>query len=386
MGVIFLSLLGLFAMMTNIVTASKPCKSNGECANKMDEALTRIKLNYNESNWNTSLNLTIKYKYKECIDCDLKVFTILTIENNYTHEAIIKSYYSYIFQIVSSDGLNSCGDVRVNNIKEFGEYNLNIEPAKNASKCEWITINVRNFDSTYYLYIALVIVIFLLLGYNLTLYLYRRYKEPKTVSIDIELTDKTNEQVDSSKSVKKRLESLDTFRGISLFIMIFVNYGSGGYKFLEHQPWNGIALADFVYPWFLFIMGMSMFISINSLIQKQTKLDCLKKIIIRFIKIFCIGILLNGFYGIELKNLRIFGVLQRIAVCYLITGLIEVLSYDRNIKNYIENDNKYKKFFCDLIWSWKQWICNILILAIWFLITYLLNVPNCGKINKIEYG
>lgn len=48
------------------------------------------------------------------------------------------------------------------------------------------------------------------------------------------------------KPVKQRLRCLDTFRGFSLFLMIFVNYGSGGYKFLQHVPWHGITLADFV--------------------------------------------------------------------------------------------------------------------------------------------
>ena len=140
-------------------------------------------------------------------------------------------------------------------------------------------------------------------------------------------------------------------------------------------------------PWFLFIMGMSTSISINSLIQNknQTKLYCVKKIFIRFIAIFAIGIVLNGFYGTMLKNLRIFGVLQRIAICYLVTALIEVFCFNQNIKKYIDSKNKYKRIFSELIWSWKQSIIIISFLTIWFLLTYLLDVPNCGKIHDYQF-
>ena len=48
---------------------------------------------------------------------------------------------------------------------------------------------------------------------------------------------------------KFRLNSLDTFRGITIALMIFVNDGAGGYSFFEHATWNGLQLADVVFPW-----------------------------------------------------------------------------------------------------------------------------------------
>ena len=48
---------------------------------------------------------------------------------------------------------------------------------------------------------------------------------------------------------KFRLNSLDTFRGITIALMIFVNDGAGGYWFFEHATWNGLQLADVVFPW-----------------------------------------------------------------------------------------------------------------------------------------
>ena len=50
-------------------------------------------------------------------------------------------------------------------------------------------------------------------------------------------------------NAKKRLRSLDTFRGISIALMIFVNDGAGGYHFLEHATWNGLHVADLAFPW-----------------------------------------------------------------------------------------------------------------------------------------
>lgn len=63
---------------------------------------------------------------------------------------------------------------------------------------------------------------------------------------------------------KTRLRSLDTFRGIAIMLMIFVNSGGGDYWWIEHATWNGLHVADLVFPWFLFIMGVCIPISLRS--------------------------------------------------------------------------------------------------------------------------
>ncbi len=50
---------------------------------------------------------------------------------------------------------------------------------------------------------------------------------------------------------KSRINSLDTFRGITIALMIFVNDGAGGYWFFEHATWNGLGVADLVFPWYV---------------------------------------------------------------------------------------------------------------------------------------
>lgn len=68
---------------------------------------------------------------------------------------------------------------------------------------------------------------------------------------------------------KKRLKSLDIFRGIAIVLMIFVNSGGGQYWWIEHAVWNGLHFADLVFPWFLFIMGTCIPLSIKSQINRQ---------------------------------------------------------------------------------------------------------------------
>jgi heparan-alpha-glucosaminide N-acetyltransferase len=56
---------------------------------------------------------------------------------------------------------------------------------------------------------------------------------------------------------------LDAFRGLSIAVMIFVNYGGGSYWFFAHSAWNGLTVADLVFPWFMWIMGVSLAIGIR---------------------------------------------------------------------------------------------------------------------------
>ncbi|KAK2152471.1 hypothetical protein LSH36_327g00014 [Paralvinella palmiformis] len=66
-----------------------------------------------------------------------------------------------------------------------------------------------------------------------------------------EMTGSEVNAVNEGNKKKARLRSLDTFRGLSLLVMIFVNYGGGGYYFFEHSYWDGLYVADLVFPWFI---------------------------------------------------------------------------------------------------------------------------------------
>lgn len=77
-----------------------------------------------------------------------------------------------------------------------------------------------------------------------------------------ELNTETAQQ---APPIKKRLLSLDALRGITVAGMILVNNAGGkvSYAPLQHSAWNGLTLCDLVFPFFLFIMGISTYISLN---------------------------------------------------------------------------------------------------------------------------
>ncbi len=118
----------------------------------------------------------------------------------------------------------------------------------------------------------------------------------------------------------KRLLSLDILRGLTVAGMILVNNGAGHEHFLPltHCQWNGMTPCDLVFPFFLFMVGVS--------IPMSSKTD-LSRVLWRSIKMFVIGVLLHawdmwiGGKDDILANLRIWGVLERISLCYLAASL-----------------------------------------------------------------
>lgn len=123
-----------------------------------------------------------------------------------------------------------------------------------------------------------------------------------------------------------RLVSLDVFRGITIAGMVLVNNpGSWSHLYwpLGHAQWHGWTPTDLVFPFFLFIVGVSIPLAFSSRIESGSKTrDLMLKVIKRTLIIFAIGLFLNGFPYFNFAELRIPGVLQRIAVCYFFASLI----------------------------------------------------------------
>lgn len=124
----------------------------------------------------------------------------------------------------------------------------------------------------------------------------------------------------------KRLISLDAFRGFTIAGMVIVNNQLSeehGYKPLLHSAWNGVTPTDLVFPFFLFIMGVSVTLAFTKhLAQGSGSGELLRKAFIRALIIFGLGIFLALFPRFDFAHLRIAGVLQRIAVVYLACALI----------------------------------------------------------------
>ncbi len=122
-----------------------------------------------------------------------------------------------------------------------------------------------------------------------------------------------------------RLASLDLFRGFTIAAMILVNnqLGPGAYAQLRHADWDGLTFTDLVFPSFLWIAGVATTLSTaNRLERGHTRGDLLRNALRRAAIIFAIGLLLNALWGFDVATLRIPGVLQRIALCYLAGTLI----------------------------------------------------------------
>ena len=131
--------------------------------------------------------------------------------------------------------------------------------------------------------------------------------------------------------MKKRILSLDIFRGLTVALMLLVNNPGAWtslFPALSHSPWDGCTLTDLVFPFFLFCVGASMVFSLARFDRLDSK--ALLKIFRRGVGIFLVGLFLNACYG-NLSHLRIFGVLQRIALCYIAASLT-VLSLRSPVK------------------------------------------------------
>jgi heparan-alpha-glucosaminide N-acetyltransferase len=81
--------------------------------------------------------------------------------------------------------------------------------------------------------------------------------------------------------------------------MIFVNYGGGGYYFFQHSKWNGLTVADLVFPWFVWIMGVSLVFSFHGR-RKDSVLQQLYQVLRRTVILFGFGLFFISNSGREL--------------------------------------------------------------------------------------
>lgn len=161
------------------------------------------------------------------------------------------------------------------------------------------------------------------------------------------------------KESSSRLVSLDAFRGFTVAAMILVNTPvTEDYVFfpLAHSSWNGVTPADYIFPFFVFIVGISITLSYSKLLSKPVpKKQIIKKTIKRTFIIFFLGIFLGLFPDFDLFEVRIPGVLQRIALVFVACA------------------------FLYLYTTWKQqaWIGATLLLLYWALMMWV-PVPGIG--------
>ncbi len=118
----------------------------------------------------------------------------------------------------------------------------------------------------------------------------------------------------------ERLLSVDLLRGLTIGFMILVNDPGDsrvGFPALEHADWNGFTPTDLVFPTFLFLVGVSMVLSYaRREASGQSRANFLRHALQRALLLFAIGFMLSGFPLFPWHTIRIYGVLQRIALCF----------------------------------------------------------------------
>jgi predicted acyltransferase len=131
-----------------------------------------------------------------------------------------------------------------------------------------------------------------------------------------------------------RITSIDALRGLTVAFMIMVNDpGDWGHVYapLDHAAWNGFTPTDLVFPTFLFLVGCAIVFSIESRLAKGVPRRAIAlQILRRAAIIFAIKLFLSAYPHFHLTHLRLYGVLTRIALCYLAGGLIFL--YVRSVK------------------------------------------------------
>jgi predicted acyltransferase len=132
-------------------------------------------------------------------------------------------------------------------------------------------------------------------------------------------------------SPQKRLLSLDVLRGLTIAFMIMVNNaGSGAWAQMHHAAWNGLTATDLVFPTFLFVVGVSIVFSTEARLRRgDSRAKLAWHAVRRAVILFALGVFTNGFPHFHLQHWRIYGVLQRIAVCYLVVALLYL--WDRRV-------------------------------------------------------
>ena len=162
-------------------------------------------------------------------------------------------------------------------------------------------------------------------------------------------------------ATSERLYSLDVFRGITVAAMILVNNpGSWDsvYPPLLHAKWNGCTPTDLIFPFFLFIVGVSIHFAYQTKLAEGLNQKMFLKILKRTIIIFSLGIFLSLFPKFNFSVVRIPGVLQRISLVF---------------------------FFCSLIYFKANWLAQIrvaiILLVGYFMVMTFVPVPNFGPAN-----
>ncbi|XVE89641.1 hypothetical protein DITRI_Ditri20bG0012100 [Diplodiscus trichospermus] len=188
----------------------------------------------------------------------------------------------------------------------------------------------------------------------------------------------------------QRVASLDVFRGLTVALMILVDDAGGEWPMIGHAPWHGCNLADFVMPFFLFIVGMAIPLALKRIPSRG---EAVMKVVFRTLKLLFWGLLLQGgyshapdnlSYGVDVTMIRFCGILQRIAFAYLVVALAEIFLKDAQPEATLAGHFSVFRLYC---WHWLVGGC---ILVVYLALLYRTYVPDwqftVQNKDSVDYG
>ncbi len=134
-----------------------------------------------------------------------------------------------------------------------------------------------------------------------------------------------------NSSNTKRIVSLDALRGFDMFWIIGMEgvfhalskvFNYPLITQLDHVPWKGLHFYDFIFPLFVFIIGVSLVFSLGKTLEKDGQYGATLKVLKRGLILYILGVIYYGGITQGIDKLRLVGVLQRLAICYTVAGLV----------------------------------------------------------------
>ncbi|XP_035224286.1 heparan-alpha-glucosaminide N-acetyltransferase-like isoform X2 [Stegodyphus dumicola] len=327
---------------------------------------------------NVSYGIRFLYQSMECDNCSLLQLNPL---GPFKSQKKILKFASLgtVWQVVDEENKTICSKSH-NYLGENSSYHIIVNDKNCSLVCE-------KEPEAVYIPILIAIGIYFLLAviWMLGKFIYRTevinrllHRDSMDVSVDLTAAYSSTSSINDSKKqkpVQRRLRSLDTVRGIAIVIMIFVNYGGGKYSFFHHSRWNGLTIADVVFPWFIWMMGMSMAMSLRSLLRKSVpRKKIFLKIVKRSIILFALGLMLNTYCRtVNLAELRIPGVLQRFSISYFVVATVHLFYASPEDIDQMSSLSPYR----DLVPYGGEWLIMLTFLAIHILLMFFIHGPNC---------
>ncbi|KAH7640068.1 heparan-alpha-glucosaminide n-acetyltransferase-like protein 2 [Dermatophagoides farinae] len=273
-------------------------------------------------------------QFTNCYKCPLILKTSIhpgqkrSIElRSYFTQAFAISHNNDTFWLPRNDSCNDpttsdCASIQTIDARDKSRYQLLINSQQNchiemleSGENQWIPAMIV-------IVVYLVAIFSLIYGHQYIVRIWKNFLNRHHSSSPPSTLARNNTE---SPTYSYGTDTIDTTMAIML--MIFVNYGAGQYKSLQHVPWDGFHLADVVFPFFIFAMGMSIAVSFKNIQRiNDNRYQIIDRIVRRSIKLFVLGIIVNSIGAADIGTIRIPGVLQRFALSYGIVATVQLVT------------------------------------------------------------